>query len=477
MSFETSLARRVVRNVSAAESRVRGSPVGLRTLHAWSGPARLALLMVVFAMAASALAPLARATGDATIWTDKADYHPEEVVTIFGSGFAGDSAVSVSVTRPNGQVDSWTTTSNLTGDFETSYQLDGIVGVYVVDATDGVSTATTTFTDAPAINLDQCANGSLANYNVKCGTGTPDATHPALPNDGNVCTFTGASGTTPAHINDIANSRRMAAWVEGGTFAWGAMDANVVQSGLSSGNSQRQFGFSFTLSGCSGQGCKVLFAWSGHIAAGVAASDGGWGTGNGAAAISGAPFHMSIVDLDGGGGSQDRSVQISALIPSALIVIKHVINNNGGTALASDFTIAVTATNPVPSSFPGAESPGTAVSVSAGSYSVSETGPSEYTSSFSSGCSGTIAQGETKTCTVTNDDNGATLIVIKHVVNNNGGTAVASDFTMTVTGGSPSPGWFPGAESPGTTVSLNAGAYVVSESGPAGYSASYSADC
>ena len=38
------------------------------------------------------------------------------------------------------------------------------------------------------------------------------------------------------------------------------------------------------------------------------------------------------------------------------------------------------------------------------------------------------------------------------------------------------PASFPGAESPGTTVSLDAGAYSVSETGPAGYSASSSAD-
>src|SRR5207249_10809483 len=85
----------------------------------------------------------------------------------------GDNSLGVSENVTKGQDDSSTTTSNLAVVFATSYQLDGIVGVYVVDATDGVNTATTTFTDAPAINLDQCANGSLANYNVKCGTGTP----------------------------------------------------------------------------------------------------------------------------------------------------------------------------------------------------------------------------------------------------------------------------------------------------------------
>jgi hypothetical protein len=90
-------------------------------------------------------------------------------------------------------------------------------------------------------------------------------------------------------------------------------------------------------------------------------------------------------------------------VAATLIVVKHVINDNGGTAVASNFTMTVTATNPNPASFPGAESPGTTVSLDAGSYSVGETGPSGYSTSYSN-CSGSVAAGETKTCTVTNND-------------------------------------------------------------------------
>src|SRR5438874_2485853 len=88
-----------------------------------------------------------------------------------------------------------------------------------------------------------------------------------------------------------------------------------------------------------------------------------------------------------------------------LIVIKHVVNDNGGGADASQFTMTingVTATGG--NSFSGEESPGTNKKVTTGSYSVTETGPSGYTASFSSGCSGSISAGQTKTCTVTNDD-------------------------------------------------------------------------
>jgi hypothetical protein len=81
-----------------------------------------------------------------------------------------------------------------------------------------------------------------------------------------------------------------------------------------------------------------------------------------------------------------------------LTVIKHVINDNGGTSTAKDFTIGVSRT------FPGAESPGTDVALTPGSFSISETGPAGYTQSLSGDCSGTINAGDNKVCTITNND-------------------------------------------------------------------------
>jgi hypothetical protein len=62
------------------------------------------------------------------------------------------------------------------------------------------------------------------------------------------------------------------------------------------------------------------------------------------------------------------------------------------------------------------------VTVDAGSYSVSETGPSGYAASYSADCTGSIAIGQSKTCTVTNNENDIQpkLVVKKVVVNNNG---------------------------------------------------------
>jgi hypothetical protein len=62
--------------------------------------------------------------------------------------------------------------------------------------------------------------------------------------------------------------------------------------------------------------------------------------------------------------------------------------------------IAVQGANP----FPGAESPGTNKTVNAGSYTVTETGPSGYILVPSADCSGTIDVGQTKTCTMLNHD-------------------------------------------------------------------------
>ena len=175
---------------------------------------------------------------------------------------------------------------------------------------------------------------------------------------------------------------------------------------------------------------------------------------------------------------------------TTLTVIKHVINDNtngvsGSSAVASDFTMDILGTNVSKTGFSGSES-GVTVTLGPGAYSVGESGgPSGYAMSLSADCSGTIALGEAKTCTITNDDIEAqitTLTVIKHVINDNtggvsGSSAVASDFTMDILGTNVSKTGFSGSES-GVTVTLGPGAYSVGESGgPSGYAMSLSADC
>jgi hypothetical protein len=113
-----------------------------------------ALFVALISMLMISLVPISTgAVGavEATIWTDKQDYLPGDTVTISGTGFAPDSNINVRVTRPDSTVGSWSVASNGAGDFTTTYLLDGITGTYIVTATDGTNTATTTFNDAVRI--------------------------------------------------------------------------------------------------------------------------------------------------------------------------------------------------------------------------------------------------------------------------------------------------------------------------------------
>ena len=128
--------------------------------------------------------------------------------------------------------------------------------------------------------------------------------------------------------------------------------------------------------------------------------------------------------------SEDDEDAVSTPIStSKLIVVKHVINDNSGTAVAGGFTMSVSAANPNPASFPGDEN-GTIVALDAGDYNVAESGPSGYTTTFD-GCSGSIAVGETKTCTVTNDDiqSPPDLVIVK----SDGRDTVKAGQTLTYT--------------------------------------------
>ena len=96
--------------------------------------------------------------------------------------------------------------------------------------------------------------------------------------------------------------------------------------------------------------------------------------------------------------------------PAILHVIKHVINDNGRTSVAANFKLHVkTIGNDVASSpTPGAESPGTTYTLAAGTYTISEDAFAGYTQSYSgdSDHSGnvTLASGDNKTITITNND-------------------------------------------------------------------------
>ncbi|QQR82429.1 hypothetical protein IPJ70_04105 [Candidatus Campbellbacteria bacterium] len=164
--------------------------------------------------------------------------------------------------------------------------------------------------------------------------------------------------------------------------------------------------------------------------------------------------------------------------PAFLKVVKTVINDNGGTKLPTDFPLYVNkqlVQHNVVTQF------------QAGTYTVSEHNLPGYTAGVWGGdCSAkgevTLVAGQSKTCTITNDDNPvivgqeAYLTVVKTVINNNGGTKQVSDFKLFVSR--------VGSEAP--TVSVISGQknqfapalYSVSEENLSGYTAgAWGGDC
>ena len=190
----------------------------------------------------------------------------------------------------------------------------------------------------------------------------------------------------------------------------------------------------------------------------------------------------------------DNNTFINGGDNAVLRVIKNVINDNGGIAIAADFNLHVKTDLGIPvdgSPAVGLASPGRSYALAAGDYVVSEDSYPGYTLTFSgdSDANGniTLAAGDVKTVTLTNNDNSAvvvppgqaTLHVIKNVINNDGGTAGRGDFTLHVkttagiaVAGSPAPG----TASPGTAYTLDAGSYIISEDYFPGYTLTFSGD-
>ncbi len=157
-----------------------------------------------------------------------------------------------------------------------------------------------------------------------------------------------------------------------------------------------------------------------------------------------------------------------------LKVVSAVINDNGGTATPANFNMHVkrSGADVVGSPQPGAAA-GTDFLVPVGTYAVSSSGPAGYTTTYSGDCSGgnvSVAVGESKSCTVTQNDVAPTLTVVTNVVNDNGGTRAPAGFTVHVrkgaadVSGSPKPG-----NAAGTKYTLAAGSYAVAADAVTGY--------
>ena len=148
--------------------------------------------------------------------------------------------------------------------------------------------------------------------------------------------------------------------------------------------------------------------------------------------------------------------------PAKLTLVKTVINDNGGLATEGDFQAYIDT---------DAVDWDAETTLDAGNYTASEDELTGYTASDWGGdCDAdgsiTLANGDDKTCTITNDDQPATLTLVKTVV---GGTAVASDFQAYINGGA-----VPWA----VAQDVGAGSFTATESVVAGYTAgAWGGDC
>lgn len=154
---------------------------------------QLLVTALLLALISSLLMTSTQAQATPQIQTDKPDYSPEEIVTIYGTGFASTPAVTITVTRPAGPnpVSSWTIAPDSAGSFTTTYQLDGIEGTYIVTATQDTQTVTTSFTDSPWKKVTITTTGGSVTYEYPANSPTITG---AVPPDSTV-QFTVWAGT------------------------------------------------------------------------------------------------------------------------------------------------------------------------------------------------------------------------------------------------------------------------------------------
>jgi len=171
-------------------------------------------------------------------------------------------------------------------------------------------------------------------------------------------------------------------------------------------------------------------------------------------------------------------------VPPALRLRKTVTKDDGGTAVAADWTLTASGAGGSPTNLSGATPVDSDASFKADTYTLAETGgPPDYTpSGWSCVMTGSetpvtvaggqvvVAPGQDVTCTITNDDIAPKLTLKKTV---NGGTSVVGDWTLTATGADVPT--LSGKTGDASVTAANARAnkqYTLSESGPAGYTAS-----
>lgn len=169
----------------------------------------------------------------------------------------------------------------------------------------------------------------------------------------------------------------------------------------------------------------AVLAWGANIA-----SKDDWGPTGSSGAITGSPYHTRLISLNGRGGNQDRSLSSDAVVsPSEITIVKQTPGRTGSFAFTAsplpltDFTLDTTS-GPDSETFSGitdfrnyrideVAAPG--FHVESLTCSVASPNGGSYRAS---GASLTISlkEGETWTCTFTNEENKGNLVIAKSLL-------------------------------------------------------------
>jgi hypothetical protein len=486
------------------------------------GSFRLLSLLVIFVMTFSApVGVLAdpSPTG-ATITSDLADYAPGATVTLTGAGWAAGESVHIFVNDDINQ--QWSLDSNPdpvadgSGNFTYQFDLpDLFVATYSVTATGATSgTATTTFTDSIPNNVSMVTwrtsgsgawiqgtlNANNSNYKegetvpfrIELGTlatsGNPYSA--AICRDYQTGTVFGYTQLLPFNTSraatpggTITSSSAAGVWPAGTFQGVGITITGVTETGGpgACGSTQRETIVTFN---ASGSGPNYLL-WGGRLST---PTDPGVGFGNSASFYPGGSLQMRLESPD-----KTAGINPSGIIQLAKLTVTKVVDS--GSATPDQWCFTVTGSNSYNSTqcVPSGQSSVDFLGLNTGAYNVTESNVAGYAFVSGSGTNCTFS-GSTATANVTAAAGGATnasctfhnaiqqgsLTVIKHVVNDNGGTATADQWSIHVTSGGSDVSGSPqaGSES-GTIYNLTGGTYNVSESGgPSGYAGpTFSGDC
>lgn len=351
--------------------------------------------------------------------TDKLDYSPSEIAIISGSGFIPEKTYSLTVSSADNPATS--TTANVTanggGEFTYEYQLDGKPRLnYSVNIKDGEELiALTSFTDSdfPYSCTGQCVSDDVK---VQSITLTDSSGSPLT------CGINESSKEAYAKITYSSNATRYAVYIQGTLKVNGVEISTIDSMGTCvdqfTGSIEKLYKVGIVSCGAIVSIDDLVLSWNEK------------GSGNTCASI----FESKKCASPKCYGSTSEVIVNS---PPSLKLVKEFGTDVG---VASDWTLGASG----PSSFSGNPSSGsdyiTAV-VLAGTYSLSESGPSTNYSASDWSCvindgapvlgnSVTLANNDKAVCTITNTwKNNASITIVKDAQPDS-----SQDFAYTTTG-------------------------------------------